>query len=152
MTTGLSDCWSVGMKKTPRARSMGLAPQAISISATSSLLYAIARCRPVAPGCENVVTVTYYLTSRPKYSSPSTLSKADLGKFLRRRRAILVWIGLSQMMRTWSKDSPEEKWLDVSAANWRKYQEILCTASSNRPRDPPKCALDHRLSSCSRRC
>ena len=101
---------------------------------------------------KNVVTVTHYLTSRPKYSSPSTLSKADLGKFLRRRRAIRVWIGLSQIMRTWSKDSPEERWLDVSAANWRKYQAILCTASSNRPHDPPKCALDHRSSSCSRRC
>ena len=31
-----------------------------------------------------------------------------LGKCLRRSLAILVWIGESQMINTWSRDSPEK--------------------------------------------
>ena len=74
-------------------------------------------------------------TCSPRYSSPSTLSKADLGKFFKRRRAILVWIGLSQMMRTWSRDSPEKGKPQNQGAMQHKGRHL--------PSDPLYCIFQH---------
>ena len=59
--------------------------------ASSSLLYAMAKCNPVAP----------------RYSSPSIISRAHLGKTLSKILASFVWTNVSQIIRIWRRLSPK---------------------------------------------